>query len=488
MSYIVEANPAQIVRDGRIQLGPMLVTIHQDADDPTPPVVPALTWTPADITYGAPLGSGQLSAAAGIAGTFTYSPAAGTVLSAGSHTLTVRFTPHDAAHYASSTGSRLVTVAPAPLTITARNASKPFGQPLPAFTSTLSGFVNGDTMASLGGALRSATPATASSAVGSYAIVPSGVSSPNYSITFVNGTLSVVKAATVVTAAASPNPVGFDQPVTFTANVGLAVPGLGTPIGYVQFFTGGTLIGSVPLSGGPVSLTTAGLPAGTHTMTATFSGDGNLTGSSATATVTFRTAARSSNVTLWSSKHPSKVGEAVRFIAAVSGPPKTVGGSVGFYDGATLLGTAPIVGSTASFTTSSLAAGGHAITARFRGGPSVPPSVSAAFAHTVRPSNPMPKRTTTTVAASPSPAALGSEVALTATVWGSSNKVPLGAIVFFANGTVIGTAALRATDRATATATLRLSTLPHGKHSISAVYLADATHRASSGAVRVTVN
>jgi hypothetical protein len=49
-------------------------------------------------------------------------------------------------------------------------------------------------------------------------------------------------------------------------------------------------------------------------------------------------------------------------------------------------------------------------------------------------------------------------------------------------------ATLSAIGNVTATATLRISTLPHGAHSISAVYLADATYRASGGTVGVTVN
>lgn len=71
---------------------------------------------------------------------------------------------------------------------------------------------------------------------------------------------------------------------------------------------------------------------------------------------------------------------------------------------------------------------------------------------------------------------------------GSQNKVPTGTVVFLANGTVIGSAALSATGSVTARATLQISTLPHGAHSISAVYLADTTFRASGGAVKATVN
>jgi len=65
-----------------------------------PAVSPSVvTWaTPAPITYGTPLGNSQLNATANVAGTFSYSPAAGTVLAAGMQTLTVTFTPTSSAY------------------------------------------------------------------------------------------------------------------------------------------------------------------------------------------------------------------------------------------------------------------------------------------------------------------------------------------------------------------------------------------------------
>src|SRR5690242_9021800 len=55
---------------------------------------PAITWpSPADITYGTALSSAQLDATANYPGTFSYTPAAGTILGAGKHTLAASFTP-----------------------------------------------------------------------------------------------------------------------------------------------------------------------------------------------------------------------------------------------------------------------------------------------------------------------------------------------------------------------------------------------------------
>ena len=61
------------------------------------PVTPTITWaSPADIVYGTPLGPAELDAAASVAGTFTYTPAAGDLLEAGAaQTLMATFTPAD---------------------------------------------------------------------------------------------------------------------------------------------------------------------------------------------------------------------------------------------------------------------------------------------------------------------------------------------------------------------------------------------------------
>jgi hypothetical protein len=80
---------------------------------------------------------------------------------------------------------------PAPLIIRADDHSGLAGGTLPALTVSYQGFVNGDTPASLSSPPQPSTSATPSSPPGSYAIVVSGAASPNYTITFVNGTLTL---------------------------------------------------------------------------------------------------------------------------------------------------------------------------------------------------------------------------------------------------------------------------------------------------------
>jgi MBG domain (YGX type) len=91
-----------------------------------------------------------------------------------------------------------LTITPAPLTITALSTSGYASQPLPAFSVVYSGFVHGDTPASLAVAPSITTTATTASLPGAYPITPGGASSPNYQITYVPATLTLVLAPATV--------------------------------------------------------------------------------------------------------------------------------------------------------------------------------------------------------------------------------------------------------------------------------------------------
>lgn len=79
---------------------------------------PTVTWaTPASITYGTALSATQLDATASVAGSFSYTPAAGKVLSVGSNTLSVTFTPTDSVNYNTVTATTTLTVTQATPTI-----------------------------------------------------------------------------------------------------------------------------------------------------------------------------------------------------------------------------------------------------------------------------------------------------------------------------------------------------------------------------------
>ena len=90
-------------------------------------VTPTIIWpNPASISYPTALSNTQLDATANVAGTtltgtFVYSPLVGTVLSAGSHVLSVTFRPNDTTDYNSVTHSLSISVTRTTPTITWSN-------------------------------------------------------------------------------------------------------------------------------------------------------------------------------------------------------------------------------------------------------------------------------------------------------------------------------------------------------------------------------
>lgn len=164
---------------------------------------PVITWAvPSAITYGTSLGSAQLNATSSAVGTITYAPAIGTVLGAGSRSLSATFVPTDAANYSQATAGNTILVDKAALIISADSKSKQFNADLPELTQSVSGLASGDTMAIVG-TIKLLTSATKTSPIGSYQIGLSGtLSAANYSIQFVPGVLTVTKAVPAIVWAA----------------------------------------------------------------------------------------------------------------------------------------------------------------------------------------------------------------------------------------------------------------------------------------------
>lgn len=149
----------------------------------------------------------------------------------------------DASDYGAVSGGHTVwiTVGKAPLTIAANSASRPYGQPNPAFTASYSGFVNGDTAATTVSNLSIATSATAESAVGEYAIAASGATASNYNLSYIPGTLTITRAAASVTLSGL-SQIYNGQPRSVSATT---VPaGLPVVVSYAGSFTAPTDAGS----------------------------------------------------------------------------------------------------------------------------------------------------------------------------------------------------------------------------------------------------
>jgi hypothetical protein len=102
------------------------------------------------------------------------------------------------------------------------------------------------------------------------------------SFAFHSCTAGVVLSATTTNLASSANPALFGQPVTLTATVVISGGGAGTPTGMVSYSIDGSAAGTVALSGGVAALTTSSLSVGSHTITASYDGDDNFTGSTGT--------------------------------------------------------------------------------------------------------------------------------------------------------------------------------------------------------------
>ncbi len=165
------------------------------------PPATTITWpAPVAVAYGTALSATQLDATTGIPGTFVYTPASGTILHAGTNqTLSVTFTPTDPLHFSSATTTVTLDVTTAPLTITATDATRPYGSANPSFAFTVSGLQSTDTISQVS----ETTSATIASPVSTYAITAGSASfssgqSSDYAISYVTGTLHVLAVTLTV--------------------------------------------------------------------------------------------------------------------------------------------------------------------------------------------------------------------------------------------------------------------------------------------------
>ena len=228
---------------------------------------PSITWpTPPDIVYGTALGAAQLNATSGVAGTFVYTPVAGTVLPAGAgQALSVTLTPTDAANYTTATASVSLNVLKAsPVVTWPAPASIVYGTALGASQLNATADVGGSFVYSpAAGAVLDAGSQTLS--------VTFTPSNANYSSATRTVTLSVTPALPVLTLTGG----------HFTYDT-VAHPASATATGV----GGATVAGSFALTYSPGGAA-APVNAGSYGVTATFtSGNSNYSGGSATTTIT----------------------------------------------------------------------------------------------------------------------------------------------------------------------------------------------------------
>jgi Bacterial Ig-like domain (group 3) len=144
--------------------------------------------------------------------------------------------------------------------------------------------------------------------------------------------------STTLSATSSVNPSTFGQSVTLSTTLTAPLSSMAT--GTVQWFDGAIALGSpVPVTSGSSSLTIASLGGGSHTLTATYSGDSNF--SAATSTPLTQVVQQAmpgtggfAPVAVASSLNPSIYQNSVTFTATV---PSGATGTIAFMDATTTL-------------------------------------------------------------------------------------------------------------------------------------------------------
>ncbi len=127
-------------------------------------------------------------------------------------------------NYAITFVNGTLTITPAPLTITAVSKTMTYGGALPVLTVTYTGLVSGDTPATFASRPNTApklSTVSAKSHVGKYAITVSGASDPDYTITYVSGTLTITPARLTIRAVSETMTFGSVLPALTVTYTGL---------------------------------------------------------------------------------------------------------------------------------------------------------------------------------------------------------------------------------------------------------------------------
>lgn len=272
------------------------------------------------------------------------------------------------------------------------------------------------------------------------------------------------------------NPSVIGDNLVFTATL---TPATGS--GAVQFFDGSTSIsGAIQLTNGSASISTSTLALGSHSITARYTGDNQITASVSPAFMQNVVKGNTSiAVALTAGTNPSLVGDSLTFTASVA--PTAVTGSVMFFDGSSpISGDLPLVGGSASVTTSALSAGTHSITAQYSGDATFNMATSPALSQTVN----TPKgNVSISIQLNPvtHPPTFGDSLTFTASV---APAAATGTVIFFDNGAAIsGNIPLVG-----GLASISTSALGAGAHSITVQYSGDANFNpATSAALALNV-
>ncbi len=271
---------------------------------------------------------------------------------------------------------------------------------------------------------------------------------------------AIVKVDPAMTLSAAPDPSKLNTPVTLTATLSVPVgSAYSTPTGAVTFSEGTTTFATAVVHAGVAGTTLTGLTPGTHTITASYAGDPYYNARSVTRTVTVYPAA---TVSVTAKPNPVYTGHAstIVFTAAGAAYSPTPTGTVAItVDGSTT--TYTLANGTATAAPKIYTNGPHAITAVYSGDSAYDPQTAVTTLYV------QVESSTTLSEAAPSVFLLN-PAAFTARANGVADAVPTGTMTFTEGPTVLGTATL-----VNGAATLALTNLPFGQHTVTAMYSGD---------------
>jgi hypothetical protein len=437
------------------------------------------------------------------------------ILPAGSYSITATYSGGPSAQFAASSGQITQVVDPAGTMLTLESSSPSFavfGQPVSytatvfavapgAGTPTGSVAFNADGTTNLGTIGLNSSGQATSNPISTLNPAQPHVITATYSNSdgnFVSTQATLQQlvlpdpTATVVTT--NPQQSVFGQPVSFTAMVSANPPGAGVPTGSVEFSINGTDIGTpVALTGGVATMSgISNLQPGMYAISGTyFNADGDFAGSanpdSTLVGATLTVSQDPTTTGVVSSTNPTVFGQPTTFTATVSANAPGAGtpsGTVQFLDGSAVIGTGTlnhVAGNDqATFTTSALAVGSHAISAQYLGDGDFVGSTG----NLNQSVNQDPSITTVSQNGQ---SVQGQAVSFTATVAAAppGAGAPTGTVIFEINGAPFGPSEALVSGSATSAS---LSDLTPGTYIATAIYLGDTNFLASSGSVGQIVN
>jgi CSLREA domain-containing protein len=284
-SVSVKSGSAQSTPIGTAFANPLAVTVTDLYGNPV---------SGASVAYHAPgtgasatfTGSPATTAANGTAGV---TATANGIASATAYTVTASVTGVGTPASFSLTNTQAATSLTVGPSATALNYGQPVTVSAAITPASVLGSVPGGTVTFYDGAATLTPASTVSGAAASYVVSLPSVGTHNYaaqysgdsnflasSKTSAASALVVSKASTTTTVKSSNASITPGQSVTFTATI--TPQYAGAPTGNVTFYDGGTALGNGTVSGTAATFTTSALTPGlTHSIYATYNGDGNFT-------------------------------------------------------------------------------------------------------------------------------------------------------------------------------------------------------------------